>query len=309
MNADLVGEPKVIFILGAGRSGSTLLGRLLNEVPGVFYPGELRYIWRRLHQGGECACGLPLGSCAVWGKVLDGFRDVDPKRVIALQKELLRLRYIPRLLRGASINPSFQRLVADYRDIVGNLYRWVASASGSSVIVDSSHWPQDAALLRHLPGIDAYLVQIVRDPRAVAFSWQRQKTDLHRFAPWRIALAWVIYNAASELVRRYRSTDRSILLRYEDLMADPRWVMSLIATLAGEPSPDLHFMDGETAVLGPNHTIWGNPDRFVQGEVRLKEDVEWKSAQPVRDGLLVTAITAPLLRHLGYRLWPGSDTP
>ena len=35
----------VLFIAGMGRSGSTILSRLLGQAPGVCYVGELCYLW------------------------------------------------------------------------------------------------------------------------------------------------------------------------------------------------------------------------------------------------------------------------
>ena len=51
--------------------------------------------------------------------------------------------------------------------------------------------------------------------------------------------------------------------------------------------------------LPPGHTVAGNPDRF-QSEVKIKTDIEWQTKMPRADRLLVTALTFPLLLHLGY---------
>ena len=50
--------PRVVSIVGPGRSGTTLLGEILGEVPGVFDAGELRWLWRRgLGEDRRCGCG------------------------------------------------------------------------------------------------------------------------------------------------------------------------------------------------------------------------------------------------------------
>ena len=38
---------RVLYILGWGRSGSTVLGNILGEVDGFFCAGELHYLWER----------------------------------------------------------------------------------------------------------------------------------------------------------------------------------------------------------------------------------------------------------------------
>ena len=50
----------ILFIVGSSRSGSTLLERLLNELPGVLSVGELKRMWRRgFVENRLCSCGQP----------------------------------------------------------------------------------------------------------------------------------------------------------------------------------------------------------------------------------------------------------
>ena len=39
-------EPRILYITGWLRSGSTVLGNVLGELPGVLHVGELHYLWR-----------------------------------------------------------------------------------------------------------------------------------------------------------------------------------------------------------------------------------------------------------------------
>jgi len=55
---------RVLYILGWGRSGSTVLGNILGEIDGFFSAGELHYLWERsLVEGRACGCGrdVPCG--------------------------------------------------------------------------------------------------------------------------------------------------------------------------------------------------------------------------------------------------------
>ncbi|MDQ3033701.1 MAG: sulfotransferase [Myxococcota bacterium] len=76
---------KVVFIGGAGHSGSTLLGLMLGASPSVFYAGEAR---KSLFLGDETkplkkrVCKLCGPSCRVWGE-LDIPADVDLYEALA----------------------------------------------------------------------------------------------------------------------------------------------------------------------------------------------------------------------------------
>src|SRR4051794_38468775 len=62
--------PSIVYIGGTGRSGSTLLARLLSGVPGVVAVGELRYVLDRgMTQDHLCGCGRPFRACPFWHDV------------------------------------------------------------------------------------------------------------------------------------------------------------------------------------------------------------------------------------------------
>jgi hypothetical protein len=141
---------------------------------------------------------------------------------------------------------------------------------------------------------------MVRDPRAVANSWLRPKDYIPAMSPARSTFYWTGFNAASELVcRRHPAT--SIRLRYEDFARDPRaGVADILRLLDLDAEPPISA-DG-TAVLGVNHTVTGNPDRFAQGRVRVRPDDRWRRDLPRRAGLTATALASPLLGRYGYPL-------
>ena len=73
---------RVLFIGGWGRSGSTLLDRVLGHVPGVVSLGEVREIWvRGVIEDRPCGCDRPFSECPFWTEVGDrawgGWRSFD----------------------------------------------------------------------------------------------------------------------------------------------------------------------------------------------------------------------------------------
>ena len=61
--------PKITYILGAGRSGSTVLERLLSSAPDVVGVGEVATLWRQPLSDLTCSCGAPAPECAFWTDV------------------------------------------------------------------------------------------------------------------------------------------------------------------------------------------------------------------------------------------------
>ncbi|MGZ8594594.1 MAG: sulfotransferase [Actinomycetota bacterium] len=305
--------PKVLYIAGFGRSGSTLLGNALGSVPGCCSVGELHMLWQALRLGTGCGCGSPVRECELWSAVLDRLRAAgvatDPEEVRRWQLHEARVVHTPRLMRR---DPAAHRPeLAAYSELLSALYRAIADVSGAAVVVDSSKTPADAALLPRVAGIDPYVVQLVRDPRAVAFSQgRRQPTldthrggEMHRRGVMASATRWVLVNGLTRRVIR-RAAPRSTLLRYEDFIGDPRAALGDLTSLIGRPEAVLPLVAEDTVELAECHTVWGNRSRFLVGPVRLRADEEWRQ-HPSVGRALVSALTSPWLPRYGYPLRVG----
>ena len=309
---------KVLYILGWGRSGSTIIDNLLGEVDGFFSAGELTYLWQRgLIEGRRCGCGALLRECEVWSSALNaafgdgGGNGLDPKEVVRWQREAVRVRQSWRVLRQQEWPTGWGALDA-YVGVLGRIYPALSEVTGARVIVDSSKRPSDAAALRLVAGVTPYFVHLVRDPRAVAYSWRRRKEQPDRDRPAELAqhgpidstISWVVWNLAAEALRSRAPAERSLVVRYEDFVASPRGTLGTIVELAGEPPASLPFKQERVAQLSGNHTASGNPSRFKTGAIELREDTEWMRKQRRADRLAVTGLALPLLRRYGYAIRP-----
>jgi hypothetical protein len=305
----------VLFLGGLGRSGTTLVERLLGELPGVRALGEVVHLWQRdLRDDERCGCGERFSACAFWQKVGDhafgGWRNVDVDRVHALRDAVERTRHTPRLATAAEAPDE----VHEYASFYARVYTAAAEVSGSAVVVDSSKHSALAHVLRWAPDIDLRVVHVVRDARGVAYSWTktvaRPETDgtseMTRYSPGRSALLWNAHNAAFGLLARRGVAVQRI--RYEDFLADPRGGLFDLATFAGlsPTAADLAFIGDGHADLRAGHSAAGNPMRFTVGRLPLRPDDAWVRQLPAKQRRLVGAVCGPMLRAYGYPL-AGKD--
>jgi hypothetical protein len=188
--------------------------------------------------------------------------------------------------------------VAAYAHVAQRLYDAIGSVTGARVVVDSSKVPSYAALLGLMSGIDPYVVHLVRDPRAVAYSWRRRSRDGR--SPIDSTLHWVLWNLATARVCRRSGASNSILVRYEDFAARPQEVMADVVRMVGGEPDRLPFVDEHTALLAANHTVSGNRSRFVTGAVRVQMDQAWLGRFRGPGRMASTAISLPLLGRFGY---------
>ena len=308
-------KTKLLYIAGAGRSGTTLLDILVGEQNGFFSAGELRWIWWGRIDGWQCGCGRRLDACDFWNEVMaiayerPSAGQVDVPGFLRLQQKTVRLHFLPRILMQSPRKRPRWSGLREYADIANRLYSGIARTSGARVVVDSSKNSPEAALMRLLPDVDPYLIHLVRDPRGVANSMKRkvkmepnaEKTfDQPRHSTVTSALIWDRKNLAAELTNLRFPKERKMMVRYEDVVSDPREVIERIARFVGEPSAGINFVDDKTVELSGNHTAWGNPSRFKTGRIELRPDDEWLTRLKPRDRLVSTSLTFPLL--LRYKL-------
>ena len=302
---------RVLYLGGLGRSGTTLVERLLGELPEVCALGEVVHLWQRdIRDDERCACGARFSACTFWQRVgeraFNGWANVDVDRVHALRDSVERTRYIPRLAAATDAPDE----VREYAGYYGRVYAAAAEVSGSPVVVDSSKHSALAHVLRWAAGVDLRVVHVVRDARGVAYSWtkrvSRPETDgadeMTRYSPGRSALLWNAHNAAFGLLARRGVAVRRI--RYEEFLADPRTELIKLADFAGLrlTQDDLSFLRPDHADLTVGHSAAGNPMRFTVGRLALRRDDAWVRALPSAQRRLVGAVCGPMLRAYGYPL-------
>ncbi len=304
----------VLYIGGVGRSGSTLLDRLLGAAPDAVSVGELIYLWRNfLRLQRLCGCGEPGMECPFWASVLGrAFPEGPPapERMEPLIRRVTSAGPLARKLLHVGPGRGGDEL-AELRGAFAALYRAIAAESGRSVIIDSGKHVRLAMMLNGIPGVGFRLVHLIRDPRASAFSWTRERTfpigggqtaPMQRIPPrgsttwWDVATVLGTFAPLSGL-----ATKR---VHYEDLVAHPNETVAAIRSFAGLAPAPPPVDAGGAAPLEVYHAVGGNPMRFNQGPTPIRLDDEWRREMPFRQKALVTAMTLPWL--LGYRyIVPG----
>jgi hypothetical protein len=309
--------PRILYLAGFGRSGSTLLERLLGELPGVCPAGEVVHMWQRgVREDERCGCGEPFRGCPFWRQVgvaaFGGWDKFDVERVTRLRAMVDRSRFVP-LLSTAASRRIFLPGLDEYTKYYLRVYAAIAEVSKSDVVIDSSKHASLAYCLRSRSDLDLRVLHVIRDSRAVAYSWSRMvrrpetiaETRMATYSASTAAMRWNVQNGALQLLSRLGTP--VLRMRYEDLMRDPGARLREIAAFAGLPSqdtgPEFLHADGPDswyADLGAAHTASGNPMRFSTGRVAIRSDDRWRAAMLASNRRMVTTMTFPLLRRYGY---------
>jgi hypothetical protein len=312
-------KQRVLFIGGLGRSGSTLIERLLNEYPQTFAIGESVHIWERgLRDNELCGCGEPFHHCDYWSAVgrtaFGDWSEVDTEQVIQQRWDIDRSRRLPQMIQ-AHRTRTIPAAYREYLDMIGSVLTAAGTVArertGADVVLDSSKHLSSAVLYSLDDRLDVRVLHVIRDPRGVAYSWTKQISrpeatggtmiDMPRYAPARTAGRWVTDNTGFAQLQRLGIP--TMRLRYEDFLADSLGSLERVATFAGIDPPTLPdgVFDGSHGVLSTQmHSAAGNPMRFGSANVRLRLDDGWRTEMPASQRRLVSALTAGSRQRLGY---------
>lgn len=318
---------RVLFIGGLGRSGSTLIEKLLNELTSTFSVGETVHLWERgARDNQRCGCGERFSACGHWKAVgeaaFGGWDQLDLDRLIHLRWSVDRSRRLPQIF-GAIKSGRTTAAQREYLDAMRSVLVAGAAIEGTRVgvdrsdivLLDSSKHLSTAALLACDPALDVRVLHLIRDPRGVAHSWMktvaRPETDgeiMPKYSPRRTGLRWVTDNLGFETLRKLGVP--VLTLRYEDILEEPTHRIVEIARFAGAmPTVDeiggddvsLPFLVGRSAHLTTTmHSVAGNPLRFGGDNLTLRLDDAWREDMTSKDRRTVERVVGPILARYGY---------
>jgi hypothetical protein len=288
---------RLVYVMGAGHSGSTILGITLGNCDGFFYAGEL--------EGWLITAARPSWGAAerqdFWSAVKERVGDVDAlfggsaNRCVERSSASFRV----------DLWPARRRLRPIYRRLARELIDAVADISSARYVIDTSHFPLRARELRELPGVELYLIYLVRDPRAVVASNTRDLSP-HELAEirWRkLAMNANLWLTQLLAMRTFAShpRDRRMFVRHEDFLADPNGVTRQILAMVGSDAelPDLDALAVQAPLQG-NQLI-----RAARVAVRRSG-----GPPPPRDSFtsVLQAVWRPLLARMRPAARPGLDT-
>lgn len=296
--------PKILYIGGYSRCGSTMLDVVLGAHPKIASTGELTFLWDEFRRSDRtCTCGKTYAECEVYGAWL---KSRSPTEAAAARRVEQRSN-----LTALKLGQVSEEDAAAYRAYAHSLYAHIRRETGARVVIDSSKSAAAAAgralALRDLAGLDVRFLHLTRDPRATLQSYQttgsnwvaeglRSKGALDRLRPM---FGWALANRIAAETRQTIGPEHAMHLRYEDLMADPGQALSRIGGLIETDLTDIASKIADGHAFTASHNVGGNRTRLEPLVVRAGPP---KTPDlPKLWDLGLSAVTRGIARDLGYR--------
>lgn len=299
--------PRTIYITGAARSGSTLLGEVLGAQHQVLNIGEISLFWRDAHRRNRCACGESIPECELWSQALasvsfaHGVGAADFASLARTRARLARTLRFTELRRLRRSTPS--EWPADVRLLVDATRTLVAAAartSSSDVVVDTSK-TLPGVLFLDLCGAEYDILHLVRRPEAVASSALRSKSvrrgNVESQPPGGNLSAgvgrWAWSNVCSLAAPRVSTPATYQRLHYEDFTRDVEGTVDSLCTSLGLDIDARVVQGNRVSLPAVSHAAVGNPSRGAR-EVTVAEDTRWREELSPRQARVIALTTAPV---------------
>lgn len=302
---------KVLYIAGYGRSGSTILDMTFSMQNNAIGVGELTHIFQHYTENQRCSCQQPYARCSFWSRVMEQWQAQLPGISLAeaamittnVQKRFGRYR--------THITPDRESDFVKYGKIWHTLFTRIAQEANAGLVVDSTKSTRGVTYrptaLKQAAGLDVMILHLVRDPRAVMYSYLRGNNILleqgeatvKRGGAYRMLASWIFTNAAATYVARQAGLPY-LRMRYETFVTNP---VDAIGQISAKFDLDLSDLQNKLRSAYPiqhDHGVAGNRVRR-QGIQKLQDDQEWQTE--LQPGLRKLALVAlPLIKVYGYPL-------
>jgi hypothetical protein len=267
-----------VFIVGCGRSGTTMLRSMFDSHPDIAIPGESGFIWRRRNR-------------------YDGGEGFDVRAFVDYLLDHRRFRRWG-VERSAVQSALLEPAPATYADALRIVYRLYADSRGKERFGDKTpgHVLRIPLLTELFP--ESRIIHLVRDGRNVALSYM----DIKEWGPSKVAEAAQYWKKRVQRGRKdglALGQDRYQEVTYESLVEDPENQLRRLARFAGVAYHDSMMLYFERA--GEVLTTELHPHRH-QGLFKppTKGLRDWRTKMGETDVACFEAIAGNVLEEFGY---------
>lgn len=290
----------IIVILGAARSGSTLLAKAIGGHSLCFTLGEInRFNFEINSSETLCGCGKKLNQCDFWIQTLGelnvefGTSEIGDRNNfdVGIFKQITRIKKFYKLLPTVLFKKEYRNIEVDAEiENTFTLYKKIFDKTNASVLIDSTKGLFRALVLqsRKSKNIQFKFIQLTRDGRGVLNSalktsyFVKHNDDVIREYKGRenkkskkIINSWLYVNLRNYLVLKLLRKYDTFFVRYEDFTDNPEKYLRLIYTKVN--------LDYEKTALNLgsniNHILGGNASRINAKQINKRDDA-WRRNLP-----------------------------
>ena len=283
-----------IFVVGTPRSGTTLTARILGRHSGLFMPGETHFFddiyARRQELGAPCDTQASAAIAARLSTLYERFNEPDDQQRI-------------QALGG---DPALRQMLGTscrtYGEVLSRFMNFQMRQHPTKVRW-GNNVPKDLFYVKDILTFypEAKFVICVRDIRDFLYSYQHQWTKsspehIERlkklYHPILTSLLWKAAMKQIRLAQTLVPLDNLLIIRYEDLAAQPEATIHTLCQFLKEPYED------EMLQVGANNSSFGVQDQGIFSTSIQR----WRQHLSPEQVYIAERAAQPELEQLGYQV-------
>lgn len=280
---------KLIYLLGAGRSGTTVMATVLGAHPEILTVGEMHQFLDHMVENKDCSCGQNITNCRFWNTVLGELTAISDNgntiQTFSNSKE--RHRNIPLLLMSKKKDKK-------YLNVHDKILNEIFKVTSKDYLLDSSKYIARYLLLRKSDEFEVKGIYVVRDVRGVINSFKKNVQTSR--GPISTIIYYCLVNMFGQLICWI---DKDVVkIKYEDFVESPDITLAKIYDHLQIVKKN--FVKDENVFKVP-HIIGGNRLKH-QNEIVILKDEKWKKNIPRNKQLFYYFLTLPFMILNNYKL-------
>lgn len=301
---------KVVYLVGNGRSGTTLMSALLGADPTFINVGEVSSAHVSLSEDLHCSCGNPISRCNMWSSIIKSYVKKTGDDCISRYRRLNRL-YEHNI--GEVWNLSIRRNFSDYQSLNIKMLDTISKQTGASTIVDSSKLWARAVLLSRCNRTNMRFIQFVRDPRGIVWSLiprkdrqKKSKFGIDYFSNsrlmWKLS-SWISQNVITQTLHTCGWINPLIRVRIEDVLSNQEKCVKNLCDYAGAEFAQVYSNTNAFDSVNVGHIFSGNPSISSRASISLggrSTIEEWRGKFTTALDRLIMTYTYPVSYSFGY---------
>lgn len=299
---------KLLYVVSASYSGSTLLAFMLGKHPQIATVGELSGPDPKISPDQQvCSCSELLQQCPFWKQIEQSlnargidfsiirqdkrFRITKSKLLHHLLTRPLSIGYFEAIRNWIFHLPPLQSRLQHFLSTNVSVMQAICEYKDAAVFLDTSKDIDRLQLLSFSPQLEISVIHLVRDGRGQTYSKMRRGTPMQKAARWLVQFDSLANRLAGKVGQAH-----FMRLRYEDLCQHPIKELDRIADFIGiapfkaavnpfDPQPALHIL--------------GNPMKW-RGIATIELDNRWQQALGPQELQIFERIAGHRNRQFGY---------
>lgn len=284
-------KTNLIYLMGAGRSGTTALATFLGNSTDVLTVGEMHQFFEHIEDQKNCSCGRGLLDCEIWSSVLKKL----PKKYIEDTKEFKEFcedfeyhSAVPKYF----LNKFSKEDIQKYKEINETVFQAIQNEYKPKYILDSAKYIGRYLGLKKSEKLNIKTIYVVRDVRGVINSFSKAVQSPRGSIS--TIVYWLIVNSVAEILYRISQKDSMIKLRYESLIDEPVKEFERLEKFLEIDLKNIKDNIKNDASFEIPHIIGGNRMKENK-QIKFQKDIGWREKYSKCKKFLYYMLASPIM--------------